>query len=536
MSFDFSKKRSHIASGLIGSTGDLNLEGFADQMEKGERRKDGSEKKKTTYGREYFIALPHELLDVTNIELTERICQKLADEYGVGVHYAVHQPDPLRSGEIRSEESEKNIHAHITITERAMTDGQIHGNKIRALSDKHNDGALGMLKEFTQSEINKELESRGCERIPEKHPDHIPQIKMGHEISAMERKGIRTRVGDINRKILEHNDSLSIPQADAQLGELKEKIDQQKSELIAPQEKKEKGYYVIESYRETYKHIRRCEREFGRAEEIANEFEQRSEEMERRDREEPKVEQYHLRIERRKRELEVSDSEYTASLFDSYEGVSRARGQVFEPSEQFEQEVEDTVQRTSKGIFQSFRDCIQKYRDSCNDWWDRYGIGNSKELELEQDERRVEPDQRQTDPDQQILRHDHNQMGIEDSQIDGRGSREESIETAADEEIIIEEEDVVDVYAIVVYQDPKTDKDMTLSDVVLNHRAMIEDEEYRRSELYLDGVFHQYNPYLHANGSLYEAVEQHPDDPILSRLKGLSEEMDVALEQSALKD
>ncbi|MCF0134114.1 MAG: hypothetical protein HUJ72_09630 [Blautia sp.] len=64
---------------------------------------------------------------------------------------------------------------------------------------------------------------------------HAPQIHLGSAVSAMERKGIETNIGNLNREIMEMNDLYdairnAIGQLQSWLTELKEKLRAEKPE------------------------------------------------------------------------------------------------------------------------------------------------------------------------------------------------------------------------------------------------------------------------------------------------------------------
>ena len=354
-SYNYEPKRSLILDGrenkslcsfLVGDTANISIQQFADSLEKAELKKDGTEKKTARWGREYVISLPPELLASSNIDLAKRFAEKLVDKYGVACHVAIHKPDPLRHGELRSEESEKNFHAHVTVSERKMVNGEFEGKKIREMNHKDD---LESLKEWYFEEVNKELQKRGEPEMQKRHPDHISQIHMGHEISAMERKGEPTRVGEINKLIIQHNSLLGDPQADAQLGNLKQLIDQKKAELKAPTVVKQKGYHVIEQYRTKSKEIHTEQREVSRLERDSRELRDYAEEVGSRGIQESEIERINKQIERRKRELEEASQ--------GRNGQAESNGRVYievarEQQRSARQKLESTRARLESGIRQ----------------------------------------------------------------------------------------------------------------------------------------------------------------------------------------
>ena len=78
-------------------------------------------------GREYTVALPHELPDDVRIGLARELAQRLADRHGVAVDIAVHRPgkgDP------------RNHHVHLLATTRELDD---HGFTRKATIERNTD-------------------------------------------------------------------------------------------------------------------------------------------------------------------------------------------------------------------------------------------------------------------------------------------------------------------------------------------------------------------------------------------------------------
>jgi hypothetical protein len=252
LEFDFSAKKSNVNSFFVGDVGsEMTRQKFANELERAEKKKSGTFKDKYRYGRELIIAQPFELSAEQRTKATKRIAEKLAQKYQILMLIDEHKPDAVRRGEKRTKDSKKNFHAHITLTERKVKNGVQYGTKIRELNRKE---FTAEIKEIAKQEFDKELIKSKRNPIPEKSPGQIPQVHQGPEISALERKGIKTRIGNINRLIKEHNKSPS--------PELKRIIEQSKEELKQP-EKKKKGFHVLRPYQQLNESIRESKsREF----------------------------------------------------------------------------------------------------------------------------------------------------------------------------------------------------------------------------------------------------------------------------------
>ncbi len=63
-------------------------------------------------GREFEIALPHELSDAGRLALTRAFATDLSNRFGAAVDFAIHVP--------QGKSDERNIHAHVVMTTRAI--------------------------------------------------------------------------------------------------------------------------------------------------------------------------------------------------------------------------------------------------------------------------------------------------------------------------------------------------------------------------------------------------------------------------------
>ena len=170
--------------------------------EAAEKRKD------STTAREYEIALPSELDPEQRKELALEFGRLIVARHGVAVDVAIHAP--TEKGD------QRNHHAHIMATTRKLENGQLTGKSDFDLSDRDRKkkGLPGRkqellaIREEWEKLVNqalakagkrekishKKLEAQGIERPPTVH--------LGPAATAMERKGIRTERGDLNRQAL----------------------------------------------------------------------------------------------------------------------------------------------------------------------------------------------------------------------------------------------------------------------------------------------------------------------------------------------
>jgi len=152
--------------------------------------------------REVQIALPRELTMEQNISLAREYVQKTFVDKGVCADIAIHTT------------ANDNPHAHIMLTMRPLDERGEWGAKSVTVDkvkiptvDWSEQTKAEEWREAWQNAVNAELERSGfAARIDHRSferqgIDQIPTIHLGMAASQMERKGIRTERGDINREI-----------------------------------------------------------------------------------------------------------------------------------------------------------------------------------------------------------------------------------------------------------------------------------------------------------------------------------------------
>lgn len=179
--------------------------------------------------RNFIISLPKELSIEENKKMIEEYIQTNFVKEGMIVDLAIHD---------ESREGNQNIHAHIMTIVRPINEDGTWGQKSKKeyildekgekvlnkngkpktrkveLTTWNDKGNVEKWRENFSNLCNKYLERAGAE----KRVDHrsfkrqgikqIPTIHLGASASAMERKGIRTEKGDINREIKKQNELL----------------------------------------------------------------------------------------------------------------------------------------------------------------------------------------------------------------------------------------------------------------------------------------------------------------------------------------
>ncbi len=233
--------------------------------------------------REWVIALPSELDAQQRYELATGFSIELTTRYGVAVDMAIHQPD--------QEGDNRNHHAHILTTTRQVhrdeSGALVLGKKaVIELSDRDRRalglGAIGeeikAVRQLWEQTANRALEQAGrAERIDARSLkaqgiDREATRHLGPAASEMERRGIQTDRGDMNRQAAANN------QERAQL--VAEVIDLQAQRQHRDEERREARREAAAARRQTAKEAReQAARE--RFAETAQEFEEASKQWQR---------------------------------------------------------------------------------------------------------------------------------------------------------------------------------------------------------------------------------------------------------------
>ncbi len=150
--------------------------------------------------REILVALPHELDRNQRKELVDSFVHSHLRSRGMIADVAIHQPN--REGD------ERNYHAHILVTTRAV-DEQGFGKKV---PEWHSREFVKDIRREWAQEVNASLERHApqVERVSEKSfaergINREPTIHLGRQATAMERRGDITALGQNNRDIAQSN-------------------------------------------------------------------------------------------------------------------------------------------------------------------------------------------------------------------------------------------------------------------------------------------------------------------------------------------
>jgi hypothetical protein len=182
--------------------------------ESAEKRKD------SRVAREWIVNLPFELPEDERKLLAHEFSQSLCDKYGVIADCCLHRPSEK---EVARGADPRNFHAHIMLTTRQvfLDDAgnvvlgdkatiELSDTKRRSLGLSRVDDEIVELRQLWEQIANRYLAKYGidlidCRSYADRDLDIIPEVKMGKEATQMERDGIATEKGDINRAIRERN-------------------------------------------------------------------------------------------------------------------------------------------------------------------------------------------------------------------------------------------------------------------------------------------------------------------------------------------
>lgn len=212
--YDYTKRNGVLWTGMATPHG-LNI----DRNELWNLAEKTETRSNSRTAREIVINIPHELVQGDQSAgkmLAYEFATNLSQKYQIAVDIAVHAPD--KQGDNR------NYHAHLLLTTRQITqeqDGRFELGKKSQLEMSNaqlkqagllsNQDELKEIRRKWAELANTYLAEHGLnERIDHRsHKDRgletLPTIKMGWKATELERKGIKTDVGDHNRAIRAYN-------------------------------------------------------------------------------------------------------------------------------------------------------------------------------------------------------------------------------------------------------------------------------------------------------------------------------------------
>ena len=214
---DYTRKRGVLSSFIVAPAGAeawaSDRSGLWNRAEAAEARKDAK------VAREYELALPAELPERDRESLARQFAEVVVERFGVVADVALHAPH--REGD------QRNWHAHILTTTRAANENGL-GGKTRQLDDRTTGPALVEgLREVWAEQVNAALERAQVEErvdhrsFARRGLEQAPTVHLGPAASALERRGVQTGVGDVNRAVAASEEAReAVRQADAEVIDL----------------------------------------------------------------------------------------------------------------------------------------------------------------------------------------------------------------------------------------------------------------------------------------------------------------------------
>lgn len=170
-------------------------------------------RKDARVGREWTIALPHELDQEQRKTLAQNLAQDIADRYEVGTQIAIHAPS--QTGD------QRNYHVHILTTTRKIdqdlnltnkSDIELDRKQCAKISIPTSQDQIIECRERIANRINQSLELANIQKqvshlsYKDQGIDKIPTKHLGKSATFLERKGIKTEIGDYNRSAMRFNE------------------------------------------------------------------------------------------------------------------------------------------------------------------------------------------------------------------------------------------------------------------------------------------------------------------------------------------
>jgi ATP-dependent exoDNAse (exonuclease V) alpha subunit len=201
--FDYTRKRGvEHAEIVLPSAAASEAEWARDRQRLWNAAERAENRKDARVAREYEVALPYELNATQRLGLVRAFAQELADRHGCAVDVAVHAPH--REGDTR------NHHAHLLTTTRAVATAGLGTKTDIELKDADRArkglgparGEVTAIRERWATLVNEHLAQHGhAARIDHRSLDaqgldRAPTQHKGPAVTAIERRGERTRVGD----------------------------------------------------------------------------------------------------------------------------------------------------------------------------------------------------------------------------------------------------------------------------------------------------------------------------------------------------
>lgn len=171
-------------------------ESLWNHVEQFEKRKDAQ------LARRFIIALPHELTPEQNRYVIQDWVRENFTRKGYIADVAIHAPG--------KEGDNRNYHAHVLVVLRKLDGQELAAKKDQTTARERKD-ELQAVRESWERIGNRHLERHGFEpsldhrSLEAQGIERVPSVHLGRAATALERDGITTERGDLNREIAAEN-------------------------------------------------------------------------------------------------------------------------------------------------------------------------------------------------------------------------------------------------------------------------------------------------------------------------------------------
>jgi ATP-dependent exoDNAse (exonuclease V) alpha subunit len=172
-------------------------ESLWNHVEQFERRKDAQ------LARRFIIALPNELTIEQNRYAIQDFVRENFTRRGFIADVAIHAPG--------KEGDQRNTHAHVLVVLRKLDGQELAAKKERAATVADRKDELEAVRESWAKIGNRHLERHGfeptldCRSFEDRGIDRLASVHLGRQATALEREGIATDRGSLNRGIAAEN-------------------------------------------------------------------------------------------------------------------------------------------------------------------------------------------------------------------------------------------------------------------------------------------------------------------------------------------
>jgi hypothetical protein len=171
-------------------------------VESAERRRDGQ------VARDYRLPIPLGFSDEQGIDLAEAVARFVAEEFGTSVSLALHRDAKHDAFGERKAEGMRGLHAHLYFPTRPIKAGGIEGapafgKKLAAFRDQESGAQAIELLNSKWAELSNLIAGSSGLAVRVDHRSYkrqgiarAPEPALGQAATALERQGVRTRLGD----------------------------------------------------------------------------------------------------------------------------------------------------------------------------------------------------------------------------------------------------------------------------------------------------------------------------------------------------